>query len=172
MIRQAPQDRPADVEKVKRLLIAHKIDFITSQKIGELTNTVVPVGELDDVLIVDPVCLVDFDWDDGKLTLILSHPVNDGWVRALQNMGSFSSLGGYRPERFSFSKERAIIDAPEGHVQDIINYFKGWLPRANTVYKEHVERDARKAVEAQRQKLQQELSAEEARQRVLRNVKI
>ena len=63
LIRQAPQDRPASIENVKYLLIAHKSEFITRQRISELTRAVVPVGELDGALIVDPVRLDDFDWN-------------------------------------------------------------------------------------------------------------
>ena len=172
MIRQAPQDRPSDVEEIKRLLVAHKNDFITSQRISDLTQAVVPVGELDDALIADPIRLVDFDWAREQLTLILNQSVNNNWISALQNMGGHSSLLGSGPERFSFREHRATIACPERDVQTIINYFKDWLPRANAVYKERLERAARQAEESERQKLQQELSAEEARQRVLRNVNI
>ncbi len=90
MIRQAPQHRPSDIQEVKNQLIAHGNEFITRQRISELANTVVPVGELDDALIVDPPRLVDFDWDHGQLTLILNRPVNSKWVSALHNMGNYS----------------------------------------------------------------------------------
>lgn len=172
LIRQAPQDRPISVEKVKHLLIAHKNEFITRQRISELTGAVVPVGELDDVLVVDPIRLVAFDWNREHLTLILSHSVNEKWIWALQNMGGHSSLGGFGPERFPFSGDKATIGCPERLVQQIIDYFKGWLPRANTVYKERIERELREIEQAERLKLQQELAEEEARQRVLRNVNL
>ena len=77
---------------VKHLLIARKNEFITRQRISELTQEVVPVGELDDILIVDPIRLVDFDWNRELLTLVLNHPVNDGWIWALGHMGDHSSL--------------------------------------------------------------------------------
>ena len=54
----------------------------------------------------------------------------------------------------------------------IIDYFKGWLPRANTVYEERVKRELQESEQAERLKLQRELAEEEARQRVLRNINI
>jgi serine/threonine protein kinase len=170
MIRQSPQDRPSDVKEVKNLLIGHKNDFITNQRISELTHTVVPVDELDDPLIVDPPHLVGLDWGNDQLTLTLSRPVNEKWNWALHNMGSHSSLVGYGPERFSFVGDKATIQAPERLVQRIIDYLKSWLPQTNQVYRERIEREKRQAEESQRKRLQQELESQQARQRVLRNV--
>ena len=168
LIRQAPQDRPMNVEQVKHLLIARKNEFITRQRISELTQEVVPVGELDDILIVDPIRLVDFDWNRELLTLVLNHPVSDGWIWALGHMGDHSSLLGYGPEYFSFRGDRATIECPERIVQQVINHFKAWLPNANTVYKQKIERDLRESERALQSKLEQELS--EARERVLRDI--
>lgn len=172
MLRRKPEDRPSDIQEVKNQLIAHKNEFITRQRISRLASVVIPVGELDDPLIVNPPELVGFDWNNGQLTLILSQPVNKKWESALHNMGGHQFLGGYPPERFSFAGNETRLPAQERSVQDIIDYFKGWLPRANTVYKESVERETKKAEETERRNLQQELEVQEARRRVLRDVRI
>ena len=91
--------------------------------------------------------------------LILSQPVNDKWISVLQHgMGGHSSIMGYGPERFSFRENKAIIGCEARLVQPIIDHFKDWLPRANTVYEETVERDAQRAEEAERKQLQQRLA--------------
>ena len=100
----------------------------------------------------------------------LNHPVNDGWIWALGHMGDHSSLLGYGPEYFSFRGDRATIECPERIVQQVINHFKAWLPNANTVYKQKIERDLRESERALQSKLEQELS--EARERVLRDINI
>ena len=172
MLRRAPEDRPSDIQEVKNQLIAHKNEFITRQRISQIANVVIPVGELDDPLIFNPPELVGFDWDNGQLTLVISQPVNKKWEFALHNMGGHRSLGEYPPERFSFAGNETRVPAQERSVQAIIDYFKGWLPRANTMYKESVERETKKAEETERRNLQRELEVQEARKRVLRDVRI
>jgi hypothetical protein len=54
------------------------------------------------------------------------------------------------PERFSFSDDKAIIPAQESEVQQIIDYFKAWLPNANRMYKETIRREQQEAEEQQR----------------------
>ena len=99
MMRQSPQDRIGSIEEIKNQLIGRKNEFITRQRISEMKDTVVPVTELDDPLIADPPRLVNFDWNRGILTLFFQRPVNETWVWALQNIGSYSSLLGKGPPR-------------------------------------------------------------------------
>ncbi len=172
MLRQSPQERPNSIEAVKQLLIGHRQEFIVRQRLSELKQTVIPVSELDDPLILDPPRLVNFDYDHGKLTLFFQQPVNEKWIWALNNMGSYSSLSGKRPERFQISGNQAYIDAEESIVQDIINYFKGWLPTANRVYEQRIRHEKREAEERQREQLQREIEEQQRRERVLKNVRL
>jgi hypothetical protein len=80
MIRQVSSDRPGTVESIKQQLIARKNEFITRQRISEMKQTVVPITDIDDPLVLDPPRLIGFDWDRGQLTLRLSRPVNQIWV--------------------------------------------------------------------------------------------
>jgi serine/threonine protein kinase len=172
MLRQSPLERPSSIEEIKQQLIGRKNEFVTSQRLSQLKETVVPVGEVDDLLIADPIKLVDFDWENDRLTLSLSHPVNETWIWALRNMGSFSSLLGKGPEYFSFAGDRAIIGARENEVQRTIDYFKDWLPKANRVYEERIRRDLKAEEEKRRRQLQRQIEEQEARQRVLKNIKL
>ena len=172
MIRQSPQDRINSIEEIKNQLIGRKNEFITRQKISELKDTVVPVTELDDPLITDPPRIVNVDWDRNTLTLIFQQPVNEKWVWALHNMGSYSSLMGYRPEAFQIRGDKAVINATEDLVQRIIDYFNDWLPNANRVYEQRIRREKEAAEEAQRKELERQIEEQEARQRVLKNIKL
>jgi len=172
MMRQSPQDRTDSIEKIKNQLIGRKNEFITRQKISNLKDTVVPVTELDDPLIADPPRLVNFDWDRGTLTLFFQRPVNEKWIWALQNMGSHTSLLGKGPEVFKIDGNVAVIGATESQVQKIIDYFKGWLPVANRVYERRIRREKEEAEEKQRKELARQIAEEEARQRVLKNIKL
>ena len=172
MMRQSPQDRVDSIEKIKNQLIGRKNEFITRQKISKLKDTVVPVTELDDSLIADPPRLVNVDWDRGVLTLFFQRPVNEKWIWALQNMGSHTSLLGKGPEAFKIGGDVARIDATESQVQKIIDYFNGWLPIANRVYEERIRREKKEAEQKHRKELERQIAEEEARQRVLKNIKL
>ncbi len=172
MTRQSPEDRIDSIEKIKNQLIGRKNEFITRQRISEMKDTVVPVTELDDPLIADPPRLVNFDWDRGKLTLFFQQPVNEKWVWALQNMGGHASLMGKGPEYFRIHGDKAVIDAIENQVQKIIDYFNDWLPAANRVYEQLIRREKEEAEEKQRKELERQIAEQEARQRVLKNIKL
>ena len=172
MLHQAAGERPASIEMVKQQLIGRKQEFITRQRISQLKQTVVPVTDLDDPLITDPPRLVNFDYQQGTLILYLQQPVNAKWINSLHNMGTYTSLMYAGPERFSFAGYIARISARESDVQQIINYFKAWLPNANRVYEETVRREKQEAEEQQRKQLQKEIEEEERRQRILAKVRI
>lgn len=172
MLRQSPEERIDSIEKIKNQLIGRKNEFITRQRMSELKDTVVPVTELDDPLIADPPRLVNFDWDRGRLTLFFQRSVNEKWVWALQNLGSHTALLGKGPEAFHIYENRAVIGATENEVQQIIDYFKDWLPKANRVYEERIRMEKKQAEEEQRKELERQIAEQEARQRVLKNIKL
>lgn len=172
MLRQQPSDRPGSVDAVKRALIAQKQDYVTRQRLDELTRTVVPTTAITDPLADSPPTIVDFEWAKGQLTLILSQSVNTEWVQALQKMGSYSSVLGKGPEKFMFAGNRARISAEEHEVQNIINYFKDWLPRATTKYREILERQRRDAEERQRAQLRAEQEELEHQRRLRESIRL
>jgi len=172
MLRQSPAERPASIDVIKQQLIARKNEFITRQRLSALKETVIPVTDIDDPLVLDPPRLVNVDWDKGVLALFFQRPVDSKWVEALWNMGSYTSAMGKDPNRFKFNKERATIDAQEHEVQGIINHFKDWLPQAQRVYENMLRREKREAEEKQRARLKADIEQQEQRQRVLSSIKL
>jgi serine/threonine protein kinase len=173
MRRQSPSERPASIAQIKQQLIARKNDFVSQQRISSLRKTVVPEGELDDPLIIDPIRLVGVDYEkSGRLILQLSQPANDTWVRALRNFGSHTAVLGKGPDTFLVQGNTASVSAAEHQAQDIINYFKEWLPRVNQKYKELVIYDKSQREALARQKLQAQLEEEERVQRIRKNMRI
>jgi serine/threonine protein kinase len=172
MLRQRPEDRPASIDAIKRALIAHRQDFVTRQRLDEIQRTVVPATAVTDPLAETAPQLVDFAWARGQLTLILDRPVNPKWVTALHSMGSYSSVWGRGPETFSFSDKQARVRAQEHEIQDIINHFKNWLPRATATYAQMLQRERREAEERERAKLRAEQEELERERRVKASVRI
>jgi len=84
MIRQSPAERPSPIRAINDELIARGNDFIESQKLNQLKQTVVPESEIDDPLILNPIELVDVDYDNHHhLVFKLSQDLNMDWVQAL-----------------------------------------------------------------------------------------
>lgn len=172
MIRQISDERLNSIKEVKALLSIRGANYVTEQKLSVLNSTVIPTSEIDDPLVVTPVQIVGFDWDNGLLTLVLSQPVNPRWRNALLNMGSYTSLMGKEPERFTLEGNLAKISAQERQVQDIINYFKSWIPQITARYKNDLENERRRKEEEERQKIKMEIEKEEAKARLRNNIKL
>ena len=172
MIRQSPEKRPHSIEEIKNQLIGRKNEFVTRQRVSQLKETVIPATEVDDPLIADPPRLVNVDWERGVLTLFFQQPVNRNWVWALHNMGSHSSILGKGPEMFRIEGNKAVIDATEKQVQQVINYFKDWLPKANRVYEQRIRMENDEAERKKRMEIEHQIAEQEARQRVLKSIKL
>jgi serine/threonine protein kinase len=172
MLYQSASERPNSIDGVKQQLIGKKNDFITRQRISELKQTVVSAMDLDDPLIIDPSQLVEFDYERGMLYLILSRSVNEKWIDALHNMGSFRYLTNKHPDMFAVSGNKASVRAQEHEIQETINLFKDWLPIANRVYAGMVYNEKFVTEQRQRQQLQEEIEEQERRQRIRANVRI
>ena len=172
MLEQSPANRPASIDHIKQQLIGRQNDFVTRQRLSQLRQTVIAQSEIDDPLILDPIKLVGIDYDKGTLILKLNKAVTNKWRQALYNMGNFSALWEKAPENFSFTGDTACIGAMEGEIQQIIEYFKDWLPKANRKYQEIVVEEKRQEEERKRQQLQAEIAEVERRQRILRNARV
>lgn len=173
MIRQSLYDRPTSVDAVKQELIGRKNEFVQRQQLNQLKNTVIPSSEIDDPLIADPPQLVDFDWENGLLTLVLNRPVNDKWIQTFHSINWRQSVMGKDPHAFTFtrSKKEVQVRAEERQVPDVINYFKPWIPTTNNDYKRILEQEKKEQEEKLKRELQAKIEAEEARQRLKKNIK-
>ncbi len=172
LLRQDPNERPQSVAAVKQLIQRYNAEAVSQQRLSEISKTVISAVEVDDPLAINVPTIVAADWSNDVLTLTLDQPISHGWIQALQNMGNYTSVWGKGPEAFRFQGNRAIVQASEHEVQQVIDYFKTWLPRATGVYKNNLEQQARQQEHQQRQKLQQEREAEERKLRVLNNIKL
>lgn len=171
MLRQNPSHRPTSVEAIKKDLIARGNEFIARQKLSRTKKQVVSVDELDDPLVDDPIQIIGVDWENNMLTIKLSQNTNPNWVWAINNMGGHTSLWGKGPESFRFSGDTAVISSTDQEAQEIINYFKQWLPRANQVYAIKLKQDRAAEEHRLRKELEARVKAEETRANVLSGLK-
>lgn len=171
MLQQDSSKRFQSIDEIKKELIAKGEKHVSLQKLSKLKDTVIPQGEIDDPLISDPMKIVDVDWENGNLSIKLNHPINQNWIWALGNMGGCTSVMGKDPTMFQFNGNIARISATSNEVQQIIDYFKQWLPMANRVYEDKLKRDADEFERKQRAELQKKIKEEEARTRVKQSLR-
>jgi hypothetical protein len=173
MIRQSPTERPASIEEVKRQLIGRGTEFITHQRISELKDTVIPVTEIDDPLIVNPIRLINFDWKNNKLILFLSQPVVKKWISIFrQKRFNHRSVPGKGPESFTFENDKAYVNVSEDEVQRVIDYFKVWLPVVNQLYEKMIRQEQNEEEARLRRENQMAIVEQERRERILKNTRI
>jgi serine/threonine protein kinase len=164
MIQNSPQSRPGGIAEVRELLRLRSDQFATRQRLSAVTQTVVPEGELDDPLILDPPRVVGGDYQSGTLILRLSRAVNDQWVHAFVNMGGVRHyLVGADPRRFSFGGDvvRLGFNGQPHEIQSVIDTFKEWVPQTNRKYEENLRNEVRR-------REQEQLESERRQRKALR----
>lgn len=172
MIRQRIGERPQSISAVKNLIQRQKAEAVSLQKLRELDNVVVPIGEVSDPLAHEPPKLMAAEHDNGTLKLKLDRPVNPDWIEALQNMGNFSNMMGVPPTAFRFKGADAEVSCRDGAAQGVIDHFKEWLPRVTAVLKHNLEQRIKRETADRLDRLARERDAEKRRLEVNRALKI
>ncbi|WP_332768499.1 serine/threonine-protein kinase [Phenylobacterium sp.] len=173
MIAQSPDARPKSIVEVKSHIQKYHAEAVSLQRLRELDQVVIPAGEVDDPLAHQPPTLVGANWADGRLTLTLDRPVNEGWSQVLRfRLGSHSAVMNAGPEQFQFSGNIATIHVQENSAQSAIDHFKRWLPQATNVYRYELETATKQRETRRLEELRQQRAAEEQRLRVNSNLRI
>lgn len=172
MIRHDAGERIQSIEEVKRIMRVLGANALSMQRIGEYSKEVIGDDEIDDPLLREPLRIVAADYDDGNLTLTLSHRVNQKWVNALVNMGSYESAWGAGPEQFKFSGNRASVQISADDAQRVVDYFKTWLPKAENRYRHDLEHERREEDRRQQDELRKRLKDEQTRMNVRNNLRL
>ncbi|MCP4767805.1 MAG: hypothetical protein GY875_16215 [Gammaproteobacteria bacterium] len=115
--------------------------------------------------------IIDVDWEDNVLTLKFNHEVNSTWQWALHNMVGYHSIMGKEPENFQFRGNSGVIRARDNEAQEIVDYFKQWLPKANQVYETRLKQDTAAEEQRRRDELQNQIQKEKERADVLQKLK-
>lgn len=139
----------------------------------KLKNKVIPVSEPDDVLIANPVSVDEIDYRNGELILYLSPSINGLWEISFKNLGSFTYINGFEPNRFEFSTDKARISVPpdENLIRTVVGNFRGYVSQTNEAYKERVLQALKKQQREEQERLQREIEEEEKRQRILKMIR-
>jgi predicted restriction endonuclease len=122
---------------------------------------------MDEQVTGKPVLLQRIDYDrEGRLVLILNQPVMKEWIRAFWGISDTTFFPGKEPRNFSFEGNRAYIHY-DNEGQQLIDYFKDYLTRANTLYQQRREDTRLKAEAKEQHQRQQDLDWHEHRARIV-----
>lgn len=171
MIQQNPANRPESIDAVKRQFVARRQDYVVRQRLSQLSQAVVAVGEEDDPLLSDPPRIVDFEWNGGSLTLILSRAVNADWTQALIK-GHREAVLGKGPEVFQINGNRATVAAQHSEVQRLIDYFKSWILPATQIYRDQRARQRQESSEREQARLRREQEELERQRRLREEIRL
>jgi serine/threonine protein kinase len=171
MLRQVPSERPLSIAKIKDELIARGHDFVHQQRLSALKQTVVVDSDIDDPLVLNPIELSRWDYQNGMLIFYLSRPINEMWAQAFRKPKTGTSVMNKGPETFVLQGNEARISASEHNASDVLKYFKEWLAPVNQAYAEMVRYEKAQKLASQREELRRKVEQEEMRNRILDKLK-
>ncbi len=170
MMRQDPDKRPKSVAAIKEQLIARKNDFVQQQRVDALKGTVIQDSEVDDPIISDPIRAVEtLDFEAGVLSIRLNQRVNPKWERIFRNKATAYSAS-VSAGRIQFRGDRALIQSDERNLQAMVNYFRQYIGATNEEYAGVIRAEHAAELNSQRNRLQNEIKAQEAKVKLLKGV--
>lgn len=172
MVRQLPADRFSTIDEIKKELIARKQVFVSRQKVDVLSKQVIPEGTIDDPLVREPIGIASVDYQPGRLIVTLDKPPTHEWIMVFQQMTGVLYFMGREPQRVTFDKSMAHVPTSEQQAASQLTYFKQWVEKANTDYKQYVQRNLDARLQAERDAIAAKLAQEIERQRVLGTLKL
>jgi len=172
MIQQNPEKRPATIDAIKKELIGRKNAFVALQQYNAATKQVVSKSKPPEF---QPISIVSFDYTNRTLSLKLSGNVPPGWAGEFQ-MGHYSAIIGYEPERFQIRADTITIGIHEGEservVQEVVNNAKNYVMIANSGYVKRQQEIAARADRERRANLEREVAEAEFRKNILTRIKL
>ena len=173
MIQQDPSKRPRGISDIKDILIGRKQGFVEQQKLDQLKRAVVPITEVDDPLIRDPIAPVQVeDYRNGALVVRLSGTPTETWKSAFRTMSSFSWSTLMHPKFVDFQDTFAYVKTSGHHAQEALDFLKQYCNTTNREYREKVESEHRKALQHRRQELEAQIRQQEEKSELLKKLRI
>ena len=170
-LRQDPAERYASIADLKNDILASEKMLVARQKLNKLNGEVIRADLPNDPLLATPPNIVDMDWKDDVLTIVLSPKPNERWVGAFRNHHARSYLSGTGPDSFFFTPEGARLNVSGDLARQVVDQVRTWLPAIQQVYARSLEREAEmKEIEA-REKLVEERRRAEHRAKVLEQLR-
>jgi hypothetical protein len=126
---------------------------------------------MDEQVAREPVLLQRIDYNrEGRLVLILNQHVTKEWVRDFWGVSDVAFFSGKEPRHFSFEGNRASIHY-DNEGQQLIDYFKEYLTRANMLYQQRHEATRLKAEADEQHQRQQDQDWHDQRDQIINDLR-
>lgn len=180
MIQQAPENRPASIEEIKKELIGRKNEFVALQRYDEVKDQVVDVAEPPEF---EPIKIVKFDYVGENLVIKLNRNAPPGWVHEFRNPhGGYGSIQGYGPHQFAINSDVINIHIQSHRIyseeyiqkliQQILDFVKQYVDSANKGYLLSLAERARSDEAEKTAALEKRVAEAKLRKNILSNVKL
>jgi eukaryotic-like serine/threonine-protein kinase len=170
MIQQDASRRPDSVDAIKQQLFSQGNAFVLRQKLSQLSHTVVPVGEVDDPIVANPVRRIGVDWKSDVLVFTLNQRVTPKWEQVFHGLVGISFFPGRGPANVVFRGSTAEITAHEHQAVQIKAMFDEWLAKCEKDYPSMLRRELWEQQAKEQERIRQETLETERRARVLREL--
>lgn len=175
MTAQNPNDRYNSVEDVQYAINASIDIYNKEQDNQKLKKINLEQNEENDILVSDPMKIVDVKIDeDYKLTIEFNHSANGLWIETLMYVDKTEILG-YGPEKFEFNQNKAMLYLNQNTIKNaprIIEYFKQWIENTNKIYPKKAEEEVEKERRVKEQEIEKAIIANEELQQIIKEIKI
>jgi hypothetical protein len=126
---------------------------------------------MDEQVAREPVLLQRIDYNrEGRIVLILNQHVTKEWVRDFWGVSDVAFFSGKEPRHFSFEGNRASIHY-DNEGQQLIDYFKEYLTRANMLYQQRHEATRLKAEADEQHQRQQDQDWHDHRDQIMNDLR-
>jgi len=173
-VRNNQNERFRSIGELRGDLVRKRLEHESDQTLESLKQQVVKSSSDTDDLAIKPPELSGFDYDGQYLDLQLDRSIHPAWVEAFHSIGDYSSYpdGTGSPRGFQFSGNKARVQVGPLEAQQVVDWFKSYLPKATQVYNERLTVVQRHQEAAQREAIKRRQELEERRNQVLKSLKI
>ena len=165
MTRTDPDTRLADLAEVRVFIARAENDLSAQKQLAFLHGTVVEQVVLDDPLINDPIRIIDVDYREGHLEIVLSQKPSRLWIEKFRGVDGGMSIQ-YPPAAFDFQFDRGMIHVPEELAKRVRDTAKQAVRQANDDYAAHRTREVQAAQSAVYERMQAGIREAERRERM------
>lgn len=175
MTNQNPDNRYNSIEEIQYAINASIEIHEKEIKEQELKKLSIEQNTENDVLISNPVKIIDVEITQGyKLIIKFNNILNDLWIDTLFNIDR-EEIYGYGPERYDFYRDTATLNLNQGNIDNapkLVNYFKQWISSTNEIYPKKLEEQQKKEEIIRQEKIKKEIRDNEQLKEILKKIKI
>lgn len=175
MTNQNPDNRYNSIEEIQYAINASIAIHEKEIKEQELKKISIEQNTENDVLISNPVKIIDVEITQGyKLIIKFNNILNDLWIDTLLHIDR-EEIYGYGPERYDFYRDTATLNLNQSTIDNapkLVNYFKQWISSTNEMYPKKLEEQQKREERIRQEQIKKEIQANEQLSKIIKKIEI